>query len=88
MQDLSKVINIDPAKENITAEVDIFCRMKDDLSNSPISYNTKDQNMKLTYQDFKCDFFRYEGSAPGTCPIAPSSSDAILTVHMRYSINL
>ena len=27
MQDLSKVINIDPAKENITAEVDVFCIM-------------------------------------------------------------
>ena len=44
--------------------------------------------MKLTFQDYICDIFRYEGSAPGTCPIAPSSSDAILTVHMRYTLEL
>jgi len=43
MQDLSKVINIDPAKENITAEVDIFCTMKYDKSKSPVSYYTEDK---------------------------------------------
>ncbi len=42
MLDLSKVIKVDPAKENITAEVDFFCTVIKSVDDEPISYNSND----------------------------------------------
>lgn len=44
--------------------------------------------MKVSYHNYKCDFFRYNASALGTCPLVPSSSDVIVTLNMKYSMNL
>ena len=44
--------------------------------------------MKIEYSNYKCDFFRYEGGVPGSCPIAPSSDKAILTVNSKFTMSI
>jgi len=83
MTDIAKVVKIDTSTVDMSSQVDIFCKMYDDLKTSPVVYDTKNQVLRISYQTFKCDFFKYTAPASNdTCPIAPTSSDAIISVNM------